>query len=138
MAGMEFVVWRDEYRTGHDELDRHHRRMFDMINRLYHAAANDATQAELDEMLNEMTEYARIHFKAEEEALNAVKYPLLRDQRRAHEVYVREVDKLRRSPFVPSHALSQDMLRFMKNWWLSHILKMDKEYVPFLAARPEG
>jgi hemerythrin len=29
-------------------------------------------------------------------------------------------------------VLSEDLLQFLKKWWLNHILTIDKKYVPFL------
>ncbi|HUJ70341.1 MAG TPA: bacteriohemerythrin [Syntrophorhabdales bacterium] len=136
MGGVQFIVWKDEYEVGHSELDAHHRHLIDVINTLYEIATAGASEAQLDETMREMDAYARRHFQAEEEALAAVAYPQLTLQRKAHGSYVRKVDELKRLFFLPSGGLSQEILHYLKDWWLTHILTMDKEYSSYLSPPP--
>jgi len=136
MGGIQFIVWKDEYEVGHWELDAHHRHLIDVINSLYESATAGASEAQLDETVREMDAYARRHFQAEEEALAAVAYPRLASQQKAHGAYVRKVNELKRSFFLPSGGLSQEILHFLKDWWLTHILTMDKQYSSYLSPLP--
>jgi hemerythrin-like metal-binding protein len=133
MAGSQFIVWKDEYEVGHAELDAHHRRLIEIINSLYEAAMAGASADQVDETVRQMDGYAAMHFRAEEAALHAARYPGLDGHRRAHEAYTRRLDDLKRSFFLPSGGLSQEILQFLKEWWLTHILRSDKEYAPFLS-----
>jgi hemerythrin-like metal-binding protein len=132
VGGIQFIVWKDEYEVGHPVLDAHHQLLIEIINSLYEAAAAGASETQLDETMREIDAYARRHFHTEEEILAAVGYPHLSRQEKAHEDYVRKVDELKRSFFLPSGGLSQEILHFLKNWWLTHIVTMDKEYSGYL------
>ena len=131
----KFIVWKEEYAVGSGELDGHHRRLIEIVNGLYEVASAGASDEQINEAVRELDAYGRIHFQAEEETLSKVNYPRLDDQRRAHEAYVRKLDELRRSFFIPKSGLSQEIFQFLKEWWLNHILKMDKEYAPHLRQR---
>jgi len=136
MANIPFIVWKDEYEVGHPELDAHHQRLIKIINALYDAAMTGAAEEQVDETMKELDAYAGLHFRAEEEALEAVGYPHLSDQQSAHQAYARTLDGMKHSRFLPSGGLSQEILQFLKSWRLDHILKMDKEYGAFLKGEP--
>ncbi len=133
MGGIQFIVWKDEYEVGHPELDAHHRHLIEVINTLYEIATAGASEKQIDETMREMDAYAKLHFRTEEEVLTAVGYPHLRHHQGAHEAYVRKLDELKHSFFLPSGSLSQEILQFLKNWWLNHILRMDKEYAGYVS-----
>ena len=128
MGDTRFIVWKEEYGVGHPVLDAHHRHLIEIINTLYEIATAGTSEAQIDETMREMDDYARNHFRIEEEILAAVGYPHLSRHRKEHEAYVRQLDELKRSSFLPSGGLSQDILQFLKNWWLDHVLTKDKEY----------
>jgi hemerythrin len=43
-----------------------------------------------------------------------------------------KLDELKRVAFSSSVMLSQDILQFLKDWWLNHILTMDQDYAPYV------
>ena len=137
MGGIQFIVWKDEYGVGHSELDAHHRHLIEVINTLYEIATAGASETQLDEMMREIDAYAIRHFQTEEEILAGSGYPHLSQQQKAHEAYVRKVDELKRSFFLPVGGLSQEILQFLKNWWLTHIVMMDKEYSAYVSTPPD-
>lgn len=138
MAGVQYIVWRDEYEVGHGLLDGHHQHMFEIINTLYEAARTDASQDRIDQILRDITEYAHVHFQAEEDAMDAVRYSRLSDQESAHKAFVQKLDELRRMGHMPYRAFAQETLQFLKEWWLHHILAMDQDYGPYLHGTPAG
>jgi hemerythrin-like metal-binding protein len=81
-------------------------------------------------------EYARKHFKAEEEVLRLAQYPDLAGQEHAHQAYIQKLGQLTRQYRFDSDMLSQNLLLFLKEWWLNHIQKMDKSYADYLPKEP--
>ena len=136
--GIPFVVWKEEYEVGHADLDAHHRRLIEIINTLYETAAAGASEKRLDETMREMEGYARLHFQAEEEVLEGLGYPRLPQQQKAHESYLSRLDELKASFNLPTGALSQETLEFLKKWWLNHIIAMDREYSAYINLPPSA
>ena len=132
MTGTIFIVWKDEYRVGHDELDTHHSRMLAIINSLHHAMTTDEAESQLVSIFRSVLDYGQMHFKVEESILRKVQYPNLREHEEMHQAYVQRVTGLMQEHLATSHSLSLDVLQFLKEWWLNHILKMDKAYAPYL------
>ena len=69
------IVWKDEYGVGHLQLDAHHRRLIEIINTLYETTATGASEEQVVETMKELDGHARLHFRAEEDALDVVGYP---------------------------------------------------------------
>jgi hemerythrin-like metal-binding protein len=73
-----------------------------------------------------------MHFQAEEELMRLAHYPGLDEQQRAHRGYVRTLVRLANENALNPSALSEDLLQFLKEWWLNHILILDMGYVQLL------
>jgi hemerythrin-like metal-binding protein len=131
----QLIVWKDEYGVGNEELDQHHRTMFTIINDLYAGMIGGAANRDLTLLYKKALEYAQFHFDREERVLKDSKYPQLPEQQRAHQAYVRQIEALTKSIPTGQKGISMDMLHFLKNWWLNHILKLDRAYAPFIAAK---
>lgn len=84
------------------------------------------------ELIKEAYEYSQRYFEAEEDLMRLAKYPGLEWQRRAHRGYLWTLARLAREDLLKPPALSKDLLHFLKEWWLKHILTMDMNYVPLL------
>ena len=132
MAKTPYIVWKDEYRVSHNTLDRHHQHMFTLINSLYDAMGTPSLKTEVPRLLKNVLDYARVHFEAEEKVMESVQYSGLADQEQAHRTYTRRLEELIRQNRANPDTLSQDLLLLLKEWWLNHILRMDKAYAPFL------
>jgi hemerythrin len=133
-----FIVWKDEYSIGENELDGHHKKMFEIINVLYELSVGRASREETDRIIQDVSAYAQYHFSAEEETLEKVGYPQLDRQASAHRAFSRRLDEHRRLLFASPGALSQEMLQFLKEWWLNHILRMDRDYASYVKELPSG
>ena len=132
MTKTPYIIWRDDYSVGNDEMDMHHNRMFGIINDLYERMRDSTSESNATDLLKKAREYAQMHFVAEEALIGLTQYPGLEEQRQAHRGYVRALTKLANENALSENALSEDLLHFLKEWWLNHILRMDMNYVPFL------
>lgn len=84
------------------------------------------------ELFNEADSYARLHFAMEEDILRGINYPLLAEQEKSHQAYSRQLKDILGGLLAAPGAFREDVLIFLKNWWMNHILKMDKEYEAYL------
>lgn len=81
---MHQIIWKDEYETGVEEIDRQHKEFVKLINRLniMHDAGNHSGYAL--RLMNEVGKYADYHFTSEENLMDLTKYPHLETQQKAH------------------------------------------------------
>jgi hemerythrin len=73
-----------------------------------------------------------MHFEAGEELMRLAHYPGLDEHQQAHRRYVRTLVRLANEDALNPSALPEDLLHFLKEWWLNHILILDMDYVPLL------
>ena len=132
MGPVHYIVWKDEHSVGHKELDAHHRQMFTTINELYESIRTHASSTLISALFRKALDYGLMHFQAEEAVMNKVQYSGLTAQTIAHQSYTRRLENLLQGSVLKPDQLSHDVLQFLKDWWLNHILKMDRAYVPYI------
>ncbi len=78
---MAELEWRDSFSVGVPELDADHKRMIETINRVAQVEKDDEP---VQWVLQELDDYSRDHFQAEEERMTAAGYPGLEEHRKEH------------------------------------------------------
>ncbi len=121
------VTWQDEFSIGLPEIDEQHKALFGMINRLWGATVSQASQEEMLDILKGLERYTLSHFTAEETFMRIYRFPGFEEHRKAHKIFVDRLARERLKVVAGSH-LSLDLLRFLKDWLINHILVLDKEY----------
>ncbi len=131
---MPIVTWDGSLETGIKEIDVQHKRLFEMINNLDRKMNDpDADQVTFLSTLDGMKQYARIHFRTEEELLESCGYPRLDVHRNAHREFVSKTEDLAlRSGAEDLRSLFGDSLTFLLTWIVRHIKTEDQKYVPFV------
>lgn len=131
MAASVFIVWKDEYSVGHDELDSHHKDIIAIINDLYGAIREQAGEERLEEILERLLEYTQFHFSFEEREMKDREYPGLVEHRIVHEGMVARTRGLRKKS-IHEKNVAQEAMAFLKEWWLGHIREVDMRYRPYV------
>lgn len=112
-------------------MDTQHKKLIGMINRLI-KEQKVLTKAEtIAELLTEMTDYAREHFRAEEYLMAEYDY----DHKSAHEQLHREfIDRtisFYSATDIGPNILSNALLEYLRGWLVGHILMEDMKYKEF-------
>lgn len=133
---MKYVAWKESYALGLPEIDSQHQELVETMNRLWSCLVVPGRGAEVAEILDELTDYTRTHFVAEETLMRIQNYPRLAEHIAEHQRFVDELTKARESlSRRPEMALQ--LVRFLHDWLVNHIDKSDRHYADFLAqARP--
>jgi len=129
------VEWDSSYSVGNALLDRQHQKLLDLCNELArHTQGEQAvSRSRFHEILNELTLYARQHFKIEETLLTRMGYTDVSTQVADHLAYDEKVvgwsfeAVLGELDLVQAHD-------FLARWWKDHILVSDMHYRPLMEA----
>lgn len=130
---MTLLEWKTSYSVGVPQLDRQHKGLVDLINRLQTADHDGDVMPEVFEALRA---YVRDHFRTEEALLERAGYPDLAEHRREHQVFVdwlKAVQSAYGLGGAASLLINDSVVAFLKNWLVSHILVSDKAYAATLA-----
>jgi hemerythrin-like metal-binding protein len=129
------IEWSDSSSVGIGELDDQHKTIFDIINRLFERMHNAQTKDDAAGILEELKDYSKVHFAAEEKLFGLYGYPEKEEHEKAHRQYDEKILSLEADLEDKKGFLSFDILDFLENWWLGHITNMDKKYSGFLQGK---
>ena len=129
---MAFLTWEDKYSVGIKEIDEQHKGLFDIINELYEAIKRNKNKEILTDIINKLVKYTEVHFDAEELLMSLYKYPELDEHKKQHGKFTAKIIEFRDN-FNPTTLMtSLEVMEFLKQWWMHHVLDTDKQYSPFL------
>lgn len=128
---MSLIDWSDDLSVSVGEFDAQHKKLIEIVNRLYDAMragkANDVVAGVLTELIN----YTKTHFAAEEARMDEHSYPGHAAHVEEHRALVTKVLDFESKFKAKTILLSVDILNFLRDWLATHIMKTDKLYGPF-------
>jgi hemerythrin len=124
---MSFMSWQTDYQVGVAEIDNQHRRLVQMVNSLHEAMKSGTGKTLVPKVLNELVEYTVSHFSTEERFMQGARYPEYSLHKRQHEELTRQVLKIKAQVDGDSPVNTIEVMNFLKNWLVNHILGSDKK-----------
>ena len=125
----KFITWKKFYSVDCEELDAQHHQILDIINDLYELMLNGKENPELKGFLDRLVQYTKSHFQREEELMKACGYPKLDEHMQLHQQMRQKTLDLRKNM---SAVNAQNLLQFLKKWWINHICDTDKQYSTYI------
>ncbi|MBF0266349.1 MAG: bacteriohemerythrin [Gammaproteobacteria bacterium] len=132
---MEKINWTNEYSVGVKALDDQHKEIIRLINTLIEGSNDTVDSAITFNVLTEMMTYAQKHLDFEENLLEQHHYFDLMNHAAKHVRYLEKVAKFSFGTMARDENIPKDLLEFLQNWWLHHILEEDMQYKAFFKER---
>ena len=132
---MNYIEWEDSFLLGIKQLDGHHIHLLDLLNRAYSACMLNDPVAELRAIVDELYDYTRYHFSAEELVMEENNYPGLLEQKQEHELFVQRLISCKQEMEKGNMSSTIEMVElteFLANWCRDHIISMDKKFGVYL------
>jgi len=130
----EIVSWGPKYATGIIVIDKQHKELVDLTNKLYHACLNRSEDVEtaFKSAMHSLVEYVCFHFRDEQELLRQIKFPNYVEHKKEHEDLIKEILEASKNygagyKFVPNHCV-----RTLKDWIFGHIAVTDKTFASYV------
>lgn len=76
--------------------------------------------------------YAQYHFSFEEELLSKNQYKAIQSQKEQHKDFIMRIEDFVREYNLQKETLNDEIILFLKNWIVHHILEEDGKYKHFL------
>lgn len=124
---MSFILWRSSFSVGNELIDNQHKMLIDIINRLYTGINKKDTQLKMQEIFNELVEYTKYHFNAEEELMMQNGYLHMTQHKKIHQEFVNKVNTLKLNNILTDDKLKMEVFKFLKSWLTDHIMSEDKK-----------
>lgn len=124
-------IFTEDFMTGIPLIDKEHRELFRIIDEVGKLINDDFIPDKYDEivhLLTELKDYALHHFQDEEEYMEQIHYKGLEAQKKAHKIYIDHLAEIDLEEIDANQQQSlYEILDFLTDWLLNHILKMDKK-----------
>ena len=126
----EKVHWEESYEIGIKEIDDQHKKLFDLVNKLYDLEDNANIKEEIREILYAFREYTIIHFEDEEVYMNSIGYPQLEEHKFMHEHIIDSLSQIISTPASLS-IIKTKMRVVAKRILIEHIIEEDHKIALF-------
>lgn len=125
---MPLFTWYQKYSVNNEELDRHHKTLFDIFNRLYDKCLKAKGTDCVQPVINELLSYADYHFKAEEQYMKDTAYRDLLKHCQMHSYFIEKAMQMQKVENKEDLELTKELTVFLGNWLLHHVIEEDGKY----------
>lgn len=134
---MDLIKWDEEQMgTGIGIIDSQHKELCKIINSFGDALNNDEDQEVLYETLERLLDYAKYHFSLEEEYFEKFDFSEQSLHKSEHKYFLeyfntirKNLDKKTKKSKLSQTEASMDILRYLIEWFITHITGSDREYI---------
>ncbi len=133
---MPLMEWSDKLSVGIKSIDDEHKKLVGMVNDLFDGVQAGRGKELLGPILDGLIAYTKTHFANEERYFAQHHYGEAVAHKAEHDALAKQVlDVQAKYKAGANAALSMEVMNFLKNWLVKHILGSDKAYGPFLAGK---
>jgi hemerythrin len=145
MFDSNLVTWSGTYSVGIKLIDDQHKELFNLVNDMYNHVNNDDEEAErvyFHGVIMQVIDYVKKHFATEEKIMKRTHFKGYGAHKMEHDTFILRVvefintfDEGKKVPLIT-------FTHFIKDWILTHIAIMDKQYFNYLmkiaSRKPDG
>lgn len=127
------LEWNEKMMLNIGSIDDQHKQLVGMLNELYAGFKAGRARDLVGPVLKRLVDYTATHFKYEEDLFDRTGYPETKQHKAEHANLVKRVlEAQRKFEADRSAVLSQDLMLFLRNWLVDHIMGTDRRYVPHM------
>lgn len=133
---MKVCEWTQDYGVGISVLDKHHRRLFEILNELFTLMDKGSEDGPILHVIDELLDYTHYHFDEEEKIMEKMGYPELEQHKRLHRDLI---DLLKGFAKEAQGGMAIFVAIKVANagleWLKNHILSVDHKYYEYMKAQ---
>ncbi|MDD2766188.1 MAG: bacteriohemerythrin [Candidatus Moranbacteria bacterium] len=123
------IPWKKEYCLGIESIDTQHKQLIDIINVLSQRIASGIAKHDVEIAIVDMERYVQTHFLFEEKFFTACRYEKTSEHIAEHHLFLEKTQEFRTRALTGDISLSLEMLGYLEDWFLHHVLVIDRQYV---------
>jgi len=132
---VSLLTWNHACRVGVRAMDDQHGILMDAMNELRLALVRGAGREQVSKLLDQLIEFARMHFASEEQLMEQTGYPGLAEHRKLHHTILAQILESAHRLQYGEGVEMQSLLCYLRDWFLQHIEESDHQYGPWLNER---
>ena len=122
--------WKDDYNVHVALIDGQHKELIKIIDDLYQSILQKNSNEIISQIFDRLNAYAIYHFGTEEKYFKEFGYPHATEHMDEHEKYKTDITKMEQDE-KDGKLEALQLLMYLENWWVNHILNVDKKYSEF-------
>ena len=125
---MSLFSWSDKYSVGNAEIDSQHKKLFDILNRLFDICIGKNQVDTGESVIDELESYTDYHFKFEEQHMRDIGYKDIDNHMAGHNFFTHEIMFAKRRNAQDRANTDNKLIEFLSNWLIQHVTEEDKKY----------
>lgn len=125
---MEKLFWDEKYETNIDVIDFQHRILLERINDLIDLVNKNDTQDNMFPILIFLEDYTHYHFDTEEQFFDSFNYKDKEKHLEEHREFINRIIEFKEQYAKGTVKIDKDLLDYLLNWLVSHILETDMDF----------
>jgi len=130
-----YFEWKDSYGVDVEEIDRQHRKLFEIGGRISDLVLAKDGYDHYDEImtiLDELKNYTIYHFNYEEKLMEEYGFPGLDEHKIEHMFLIKKLERMKDKDIDANQEDALiNLVTFVSDWISGHILKTDMGYKDF-------
>jgi hemerythrin len=130
----ELIAWNSTFSCGIKLIDDQHKVLVGLVNDMFNHVSGNDKQEDLyfNRIIKEAVTYIKVHFATEEKIMLFTRFAGYAEHKKEHDNFVLTVVKNIHSYRAKERFTLLSFTKFLKDWILSHIAVMDKQYFTHL------
>jgi len=128
---MAFFDWKEEYTVGIAAIDDQHKKILDLINELFESFRDSREDLIIDEVLDDLLEYANYHFGLEETLFTKYDYQKKAAHIAEHQHFIARISALKIKDTINPKDIPAETFDYLRDWFKNHMLTVDIVYSDF-------
>ncbi len=129
--GGDFLKWEESYNTGIASIDTQHKVIIKILNELHDVVLVNREENKLSDILNELVQYTIYHFDEEEKLMHKYGFIEVKQHKEEHQMFIEKMGSLEEKLAQGHPFIVFDLIEFLKDWLIEHIMDVDQRYVSF-------
>ena len=130
---VEIITWSDRFSCGIKLIDDQHKGLVELVNDMFNHATGNSIQEHdyFNIVIQEVVKYVKVHFATEEKIMIATNFSGYAEHKKAHDGFILAVVENINDYKAGKRLTLSAFTKFLKDWVLSHIAMMDKQYFEY-------
>lgn len=128
------IKWNDRMTVNVRQFDDQHKQLVAMIQKLNEAMKKGEGEKVISDILMGLVTYADSHFKQEEALMQQHNYPDYAAHKQIHDDLRKKVGEVI-VEFEQGRAVPAEIMAFLSDWLINHIMKVDKKYGEYFSKK---
>jgi hemerythrin len=122
--------WKEIYSVGNVEIDREHKKLFDIAQDAFTQVEETQRNAKIKEVLTELYTYMKTHFKHEEKFMQDINYPLIQEHKVLHHNIIEKINTfVKQLPTMDESLFEKELAKIIDIALVHHIIQEDRKII---------